>query len=240
MRTMDLGIEGKVALVTAASGGLGFGCARALADEGCRVAINGHDAGRLEVAVASLEGETLALTADVTDADAPAALVASTVERFGALDILVANAPGPPKARALDVTDDALRDALDANFLTSVRLVRAAVPHMREAGWGRIVLLTSVAIKEPIPDLAASSAARTGLWAWAKSAAQDLIGDAITLNVLAPGLHDTDRVRALGHTGRTGDPADFGRITAFLCSVHTGFLSGVALQVDGAGTLGLL
>jgi 3-oxoacyl-[acyl-carrier protein] reductase len=237
---MDLGIEGKVALVTAASAGLGLGCARALGDEGCRLAINGHDGDRLEAARTALGPETLALVADITDPDAPGELVASTVERFGSLDILVANAPGPPKARALEVTDQALRDALEANFLTSVRLVRAAVPHMQRAGWGRIVLLTSVAIKEPIPDLAASSAARTGLWAWAKSAAQDLIGDGVTLNVLAPGLHDTDRVRALGHTGPTGDPTDFGRIAAFLCSIHTGFLSGVALQVDGAGTLGLL
>jgi 3-oxoacyl-[acyl-carrier protein] reductase len=240
MRTMDLGIDGKVALVTAASAGLGFGCAAALSKEGCRVAINGHDASRLDAAAGAIGEDALALTADVTEATAPAALVASTVERFGALDILIANAPGPPRARALDVTDDALLDAVEANLLTSIRLVRAAVPHMREAGWGRILLLTSVAIKEPIPDLAASSAARTGLWAWAKSAARDLIDDGITLNVLAPGLHDTDRVRALGHTGPTGDPADFGRIAAFLCSAHTGFLSGVALQVDGAGTLGLL
>jgi 3-oxoacyl-[acyl-carrier protein] reductase len=240
MRTMDLGIEGKVALVTAASAGLGFGCAKALSGEGCRVAVNGHDADRLAEAATAIGDDTLALTADVTDAETPEKLVASTVEGFGALDILIANAPGPPRAGALDVTDDALLDAVEANLLTSVRLVRAAAPHMRAAGWGRIVLLTSVTIKEPIPDLAASSAARTGLWAWAKSAARDLIADGITLNVLAPGLHDTDRVRALGHTGPTGDPADFGRIAAFLCSVHTGFLSGVALQVDGAGTLGLL
>jgi len=237
---MDLGIEGKVALVTAASAGLGFGCAQALASEGCRVAINGHDAARLDAAGAAIGNETLTLPADVTDPDTPAALVASAVDRFGGLDVLVANAPGPPKARAMEATDDALREAVEANFLTSVRLVRSAVPHMRRTGWGRIVLLTSVAIKQPIPDLAASSAARTGLWAWAKSAAADLIGDGITLNVLAPGLHDTDRVRALGHTGPTGNAADFGRIAAFLCSVHTGFLSGVALQVDGAGTLGLL
>jgi 3-oxoacyl-[acyl-carrier protein] reductase len=237
---VDLGIEGKVALVTAASAGLGLGSARALSKEGCRVAINGHDPARLDAAATGLPGEVLALAADVTDPDTPVALVDATVERFGGLDILVANAPGPPPARALELDDDALRAAVEANMLTSIRLVRAAVPHMRRAGWGRIVLLTSVAIKEPIPDLAASSAARTGLWAWAKSAARDLIDDEITLNVLAPGLHDTDRVRALGHTGPTGNPADFGRIAAFLCSVHTGFVSGAALQVDGAGTLGLL
>jgi 3-oxoacyl-[acyl-carrier protein] reductase len=236
---VDLGIEGKVALVTASSKGLGLATASALVAEGCRVAINGHDAGRLRAAAASLGGETLALEADVTEEATPARLVGRTVERFGRLDILVANAPGPPPARALDVTDDVLRSAIEANLLTSIRLVRAAVPHMRRAGWGRIVLCASWGIKQPIPELAASNVARTGLWAWSKTAAADLITDGITLNVLAPGLHDTDRVRELGSTGQLGDPADFGRIAAFLCSSATGFLTGAALQVDGAATLGL-
>ena len=102
------------------------------------------------------------------------------------------------------------------------------------------MLIASQAIKQPIPDLADSTAARTGLWAWAKTAAQDLIDDGITLNVLCPGLHATDRVVELGHEGRLGDPADFGRVAAFLCSGPVGFLSGAAIQVDGAGTLGLL
>ena len=122
------------------------------------------------------------------------------------MDIVVANAPGPPRARALEADDELLRAAVEANLLTSVRLVRAAVPSMRAAGWGRIVLLTSNTIKQPIPDLAASTAARAGLWGWAKSAAIDLIDDGITLNVLAPGLHDTDRVRELGHSGTAGRP----------------------------------
>jgi 3-oxoacyl-[acyl-carrier protein] reductase len=237
---MDLGIAGKAALVTAASKGLGLGTAKALSAEGCRVAINGRDAGRLDDAVAAIGGETLALPGDVTDPATPARLVAATIEAFGSIDIVVANAPGPPRARALEVSDDAVRAAVEANLLASVRLVRAALPSMRAAGWGRIVLLTSNTIKQPIPDLAASTAARTGLWGWAKSAAIDLADDGITVNVLAPGLHDTDRVRELGHHGRLGDPDDFGRVAAFLCSVHAGYVSGVALQVDGAATLGLL
>jgi len=129
---------------------------------------------------------------------------------------------------------------VNANMLASIRLVQASLPHLRSAGWGRIVLIASQAIKQPIPDLAYSNAARTGLWAWAKTAAQDLIDDGITLNVLCPGLHATDRVAEIGHEGRLGDPADFGRVAAFLCSGHVGFLSGAAIQVDGAGTLGLL
>jgi len=236
---MDLGIAGKTALVTAASKGLGLGAAKALASEGCRVAVNGRDPDRLAAACAQIPG-ALALPGDVTDPATPARLVEATMERFGAIDILVANAGGPPPARALDVTDDALRAAIEANLLSSIRLIRAAVPSMRAAGWGRIVCIASIAVKQPIPDLAASNTARTGLWGWAKTAAADLIVDGITLNLLLPGLHATDRVRELGHTGHLGDAEDFGRIAAFFCSSHAGFLSGTALPVDGAATLGLL
>ena len=237
---MDLGIAGTTALVTAGSKGLGRGVAAALVAEGCRVTICARDRDRLDATASELGGDVLAIPADVTDPRAPRLLVEQTVERFGALDILVANAGGPPQARALEVEDDEMLAAVNANMLTSIRLAREAVPHMRAAGWGRIVLITSISVKQPIPDLAYSNAARTGLWAWAKTAAQDLIGESITVNVLCPGLHATDRVRELGHQGRLGDPGDFGRVAAFLCSRHAGFVSGVALQVDGAGTLGLL
>jgi 3-oxoacyl-[acyl-carrier protein] reductase len=237
---MDLGIEGKVALVTAASKGLGRGAALALAREGCRVAICARDPDRLAQTAGELPGDVLAIPADVTEPDAPRRLVEETVARFGGLDVLVANAGGPPQARALEVEDDAMLAAVNANLLTSIRLVRESVPHMRAAGWGRIVLLTSISVKQPIPNLAYSNTARTGLWAWAKTAAQDLITDGVTLNVLCPGLHATDRVKELGVGGPLGDPEDFGRVAAFLCSASAGFVSGVALQVDGAGTLGLL
>jgi len=237
---MDLGLEGKVALVTAASKGLGRASARALVDEGAKVAINARDPERVRTTAAELAGDVLALPADVTDQDAPRRLVEATVDRFGALHVLVANAGGPPKGRATEVDDDTLLAAIDANLLTSVRLVRAALPHMRTAGWGRICLITSSAVKQPIPDLSASNTARTGLWGWAKTAAQDLIDEGITLNLVCPGLHATDRVKELGYAGRMGEPADFGRVVAFLCSEPAGFVSGAALQVDGASTLGLL
>jgi 3-oxoacyl-[acyl-carrier protein] reductase len=237
---MDLGIDGKVALVTAASKGLGRGVAAALAREGCRVAICAREPEGLARTAAELGDDVLAIPADVTDPAAPARLVDATVERFGGLDILVANVGGPPRTRALDVTDEGMLAAVNANMLTSIRLVQAALPHMRRAGWGRIVLLTSSFVKQPSPDLAYSNAARTGLWAWAKTASQDLIDDGITLNLLCPGLHATDRIKELGYEGRMGDPEDFGRVAAFLCSVHAGFVSGTAIQVDGAGTLGLL
>jgi 3-oxoacyl-[acyl-carrier protein] reductase len=237
---MDLGLSGRVALVTAASKGLGRASAQALVEEGASVAINSRDPERLRAAAAALGGDVLALPADLTDPDAPRRLVDGTVERFGAIHVLVANAGGPPKARAIDVDDDTLLSAINANLLTSVRLVRAALPHLRSAGWGRICLITSSAVKQPIPDLSASNTARTGLWGWAKTAAQDLIDEGITLNLICPGLHSTDRVKELGYAGRMGDPADFGRVVAFLCSQPAGFISGAALQVDGAGTLGLL
>ena len=237
---MDLGIADKTALVTAASRGLGFASAAALAAEGCRVAICGRDETRLAEAAEALGPATLAIPADVADPTVRATRSSGTVERFGRLDILVANAGGPPRARALEVTDDQLRAALEANLLASIRLVRAALGPMREAGGGRIVLITSSAVKQPIPDLAASNTARAGLWAWAKTAAADLAPEGITLNLVCPGYHATDRIRELGVTAPTGDPADFGRIVAFLCSAHAGFISGAALQVDGAATLGLL
>jgi 3-oxoacyl-[acyl-carrier protein] reductase len=237
---MDLGLAGKVALVTASSKGLGRASARALVDEGASVAINGRDPDRLRAAAAELGGEVLAIPGDVTEPETPRRLIEATVERFGALHVLVANAGGPPKGRALEVDDPTLEAAVNANLLASVRLVREAVPHMRATGGGRICLIASSSVKQPIPDLTTSNTARAGLWGWAKTAAQDLIDDGITLNLACPGLHATDRVTDLGFTGRMGDPDDFGRVVAFLCSQPAGFLSGVALQVDGAGTLGLL
>jgi 3-oxoacyl-[acyl-carrier protein] reductase len=237
---MDLGVEGKVALVTAASKGLGRASAQALVEEGAKVAINSRDAENLRATAAELGADVLALPGDVTDPAAPRRLVEATVERFGGLHILVANAGGPPKGRAIDVDDATLQAAIDANLLTSVRLVRAALPHLRAAGWGRICLIASSSVKQPIPDLATSNTARAGLWGWAKTAAQELVDEGITLNLACPGLHRTQRILDTGFSGRLGDPEDFGHVVAFLCSEPAGFISGAALQVDGAGTLGLL
>ena len=241
---MDLGIAGKVALVTAASKGLGKASALALAGEGARVVIcaRGEEALRAtEAEILALGADVVAIAADVTAPDQPARLVAAAADHFGGLDILVANAGGPPPARALDVTDDQIAAAVNANLTTSVRLVRESVPWMRRAGWGRICLITSFSVKQPIPGLALSNLARTGLWAWAKTAAQDLFPDGITLNLACPGHHATDRMKQLGgDAAHMGDPADFGRIVAFLCSQPCNFLSSTAVNVDGAAVLGLL
>lgn len=244
---MDLGLAGRVALVTASSKGLGRAVAVALAEEGCRLVICARGEEALASAaeqIGAAGAEVLAIVDDVTDPEAPARLVASTVEEFGAIDIVVANAGGPPPARALDVTDEQIADAVNANLTTSVRLAREAVPHMRERGWGRICFITSASVKQPIPTLALSNTARTGLWAWTKTAAQDLFDDGITVNMACPGSHNTDRMKQLAASGASsgtmGDPADFGRVVAFLCSEPAKFVSGTAVQVDGARTIGLL
>jgi 3-oxoacyl-[acyl-carrier protein] reductase len=237
---MDLGIAGRVALVTGSSSGLGRATAVSLSREGASVVLNARGIDHLREAEGEMPGEALAVADDVTDPEAPDRLVRAAVERFGRLDILVANAGGPPAGRALEVDDEALRSALNANLLASIRLVRAAVPHMRSGGRGRIVLIASRSVKQPIPDLALSNTARTGLWAWAKTAAQDLAPDGITLNLACPGTHATDRARSLGLTGPMGDPANFGDVVAFLCSAQASFITASAVQVDGGEITGLL
>ena len=241
---MELGIAGKVALVTAGSRGLGRATALALAGEGTRVMLSGRDASSLaatrdEVAAVGVDVEVR--TGDVTDPGEPALLVAATVERFGGLDILVANAGGPPPGRALDLTDEAIDAALNANLKTSVRLVRESLPHMRSAGWGRISCISSYTVKQAAPMLALSNTARTGLWAWIKTAAQDLASESsgITLNMVCPGPHATDRMKELGGAGVMGDPTDFGAVVAFLSSAQAGFVNGSAVVVDGGATLAL-
>jgi 3-oxoacyl-[acyl-carrier protein] reductase len=245
---MDLGLQGRVALVTASSKGLGRGAAHALAAEGCSVVMNGRSAAVLDetadVIRATTGADVLTVAGDVTDRAMPAVLVDATMEWKGRLDIVVPNAGGPPPGRALDVDDDALAAALNANLLTSIRLVRSAVPHMQTSRWGRICCITSFSVKQPVPTLALSNTARTALWAWTKTAAADLFPHGITVNMAAPGHHATDRMKQLAgadaDTSDMGDPGDFGAIVAFLCSEQARFITGVALQVDGGATLGLL
>ena len=182
-----------------------------------------------------------AVVGDVTDPAEPARLVAAARERFGRLDILVPNAGGPPPAAALEVTDEQIAAAVNANLTTSVRLIRAAIPLMQAGGWGRICCITSYSVKQPVPGLALSNLARTGLWAWAKTAAADLFPSGVTLNLICPGTHATDRMRRLGgDLSGMGDPADFGKVVAFMCSQPAAYMSGTAVVVDGAATLGLL
>jgi len=236
---MDLGIKGRVAVVAASSKGLGFASAAALRAEGCDVVLCGRDEASLAAAADRLGGAPT-VQLDITAPDAPAALVDHALETFGRLDIVVPNAGGPPAGQALDVTDEQLLAAFEANCLASIRLVRAALPHLQTKGWGRICMITSYTVKQPAPYLALSNVARTGLWAWVKTAAQDVAGSGITMNMAAPGMHATDRMKQLGGSGPMGSPEDFGAVVAFLCSEQARFINGVALNVDGGAVTGLL
>ena len=242
---MDLGLEGRVAVVAASSKGLGRATADALAAEGARLVLSGRDPAALAAAEQELRSsgaEVTSLNADVTEPSTPGLLVATALERYGRLDIVVPNAGGPPPGRALDFDDEAISRAIGANLLTSVRLVRAAMPHLVEAGWGRICCITSATIVQPNPMLALSNMARTGLWAWLKTVAADVRSTGVTVNTACPGLHATDRMRELGLTGGDrpmGDPADFGKVVAFLCSDAARFVNGAAIVVDGGETLAL-
>lgn len=243
---MDLGLEGRVALVTASSKGLGRAAAMSLAREGCRLVICARGEAALAATAEEIEAEgveVVRVAIDVTDSGAPAALVEIAVERFGGLDVLVANAGGPPPGGAFDPDDEAFRAAFEANALTSIRLVRAARAPMAEAGWGRICLITSVTVKQPIPFLSLSNTARAGLWGWAKTAAGELFPQGITLNLACPGTHATDRVNDLRPPDPDdviGDPADFGDVVAFLCSEQARYITGTAVNVDGGAVAALL
>lgn len=242
---MDLGIEGRVAVVAASSRGLGFASATALGDEGARLVINGRRPDVLAEAAAQLRSrgaEVVEVVGDVASPELADRLVDAAIERFGRLDVVVANAGGPPPGRAFEVGEEALRAALEANLLASVRLATAGLVHLRQGGWGRICCITSYTIIQAAPMLALSNTARTGLWAWIKTAASDLAGSGITVNAVCPGLHATDRMVQLGATGEgriAGDPADLGKVVAFLCSEPARFLSGARVVVDGGETLAL-
>ena len=236
---MDLGLTGRVAVVTAASKGLGRATAQALAAEGVKVVLNARNAPALDDLAATLP-EAIVVGGDMTDPAVPAQLVGAAVERWGRLDIVVGNSGGPPTGRALEVDDEQILAAVNANMLASVRLARAALPHLQRQQWGRVVFIASASVKQPIPDLALSNVSRTALWAWTKTAAQDLADHGITVNLVAPGLHATDRLIERGVTGRTGDPVDFGQVVAFLCSEQARFINGIALGVDGGAVTGLL
>jgi 3-oxoacyl-[acyl-carrier protein] reductase len=240
---MDLGLAGRVALVTAGSRGLGRAAAQAFAEEGVNVAI----CGRTPETVATAEKElaacgvdVLGLVEDVGDSGAAGRIVGAVLERFGRIDVLVGNTGGPPPGHVLDISDDQLAEALDAHIMAMVRLTRAVVAPMQTAGWGRICYVTATGVHEPLPGHAVSACVRTGLWAWAKAASHDLIGHGVTVNTLCPGAHDTDRMKEIDFPGPRGRPEDFGKLVAMLCSAPAGFVTGTALCVDGGATLALL
>ena len=256
---MDLGLQGKAASVTAASKGLGRACALQLAMEGADVAICGRDAATLERAAAEIRQasgrDVLAVRADVSSKEDIERLVEAAAERFGRIDALICNAGGPPAGTFMDMDDDKWEAAVQLNLMSVIRLIRLTVPHMLAAGGGRIVNVSSVAIKQPIPGLILSNTLRLGLHGLVKTLANEFADKGILVNTLCPGRFETDRIRTLDASsaaregidvteiqrrseatiplGRSGDPAEFGRYAAFLASPANSYMTGQALVADG-------
>jgi 3-oxoacyl-[acyl-carrier protein] reductase len=238
---VDLGIADRVALVTAASRGLGRATAVALAAEGVRLVVSARSAGQLAQLRDEVDVEVDVVAGDLNDDRLPSLLVDRALDRFGRLDIVVANNAGPDRGGAFDLTDQQILDAISANALSAIRLVRAARPILVQQQWGRVCLIASGSARQPMENLALSNTVRPALWGWAKTAANELIASGVTLNLVCPGAHATDRAVELGAQDRSyiGDPADFGRIVAFLCSRHTSFMTGTANVIDGGRIQGL-
>jgi 3-oxoacyl-[acyl-carrier protein] reductase len=248
---MELGLRGRTALVSGASSGLGLASAEALTEEGANVTMFARR--RDELDRHSNRLGALAVRGDVTNEADLERAVSRTLEAFGGLDILVWNGGGPPAGTASSVTDDELEAAFDLLLLSAVRLVRACLPHLRASDAGRIVLITSGAVKEPSAHLALSNAFRPGLTGWAKSLARDVGADGITVNCVAPGRIDTPRMAEIyGESGppqaelaqiplgRMGAPRELGDVVCFLASQRASYVNGVTLLVDGGASRSLL
>ncbi len=242
---MDLGIEGKVALVTGASKGLGLGVATALTREGARVAIASRSQQRIREAAAGIGAHPF--VHDTSEADGAGDLVARIERELGPIDILVTNSGGPPASPdALSFTLDQWRSAYELLLLGALALVEAVLPGMRERGWGRILSLSSSVVREPSPVLVLSASHRAGLLAALKTIARQVAGDGVTVNSLLPGVIATDRARELGAdspdrlatvpAGRLGTVEEFAAAAAFLCSEPTAYITGTTLMVDGGAT----
>ena len=256
---MDFGLKGKVAMVAGASRGLGYAVARGLAAEGARVSIASRSADAIDAAAKRIAAESgssaIATALDVKAGESIAAWGDRTIKEFGGVDLLFVNAGGPPAGSALSFDDDAWKSAFELLVLSAVRMVRVAVPSMKARGGGAIVVSTSSAVKEPIPNLALSNVVRSSVAALSKTLANELAGDRIRVNHLLPGRIDTDRVRELDvirgkasnsspddvkaaysktiPLGRYGQADEFAAAAVFLFSDAARYVTGASLQVDG-------
>jgi 3-oxoacyl-[acyl-carrier protein] reductase len=257
---MELGLNGKRAIVMAASRGLGYASALGLAREGCRLIICSRDQARIEAAAAAIAKETgaevKALVADVSSASEAKRLVDAAVSAYGGLEIVVHNAGGPPAGETLQMTDEQWQKAFEQNLLSFTRIVGAAAPEMKKAGYGRVVTIASSSIKQPIPNLALSNALRAGVWGIAKTLSRELAPQGILVNVIAPGRIDTERIAELDNAnaqksgksvedvrkasigtiplGRLGRPEELANLVVFLASQAGSYITGQAITVDGA------
>jgi len=256
---MNLGLENRVAMVAGASRGLGFAVAKALAREGAKISMSSRNEEASSTAAEIIRLETgadvFSMACDVTSAESVAAWHKATIDRFGGLDLLYTNSGGPPAGPAVGQDDAAWQKTFDLLLLSAVRMVRLAVPSMIERGGGAIVLPTSTAVKEPIPNLALSTVMRAAVPALSKVLAQELAPKKIRVNHLIPGRIDTDRVREIDDLNATkagisieeqrkksastiamaryGDPDEFASAAVFLFSDAASYITGATLQVDG-------
>ncbi len=257
---MDFGLKGKRAIVMAASRGLGFACARGLAREGCKLIVCSRDQARIEAAAAAITKETgaevKALVADVSSASEAKRLVDAAVSAYGGLEIVVHNAGGPPAGETLQMSEEQWQKAFEQNLLSFTRIVGAAAPEMKKAGYGRVLTIASSSIKQPIPNLALSNALRAGVWGVAKTLSRELAPQGILVNVIAPGRIDTERIAELDAAnaqksgksvedvrkasiggiplGRLGRPEELANLVVFLASQAGSYITGQAITVDGA------
>ena len=247
---MDLGIAGRRAAVAAASKGLGFGVAQALAAEGVHVAVCGRTRETIDAAAAALGHDAVPIVADVSHIEGATGFVRDARAALGGIDILVLNAGGPPAGDFEHTTVEQYLEAFELNCRGGIAMCYEVVPEMRERRWGRVVAITSIAVRQPIPNLILSNTARAGLTGFLRTLAREIAADGVTVNSLLPGLHETERIAALHGSdaglaagvpaGFLGDPGDFGRIGAFVCSEHARYMTGTAIQVDGGAYGGLL
>jgi 3-oxoacyl-[acyl-carrier protein] reductase len=242
---VDLGITGKVALVTGASKGLGYGVAAALAREGAKVAISSRAPERIAAAEAQIGAH--GFVHDARDIEHVGALVAGVERELGPIDILVANSGGPPASPdALSFTLDQWQEAYDLLLRGALALIEAVLPGMRARGWGRVLSISSSVVREPSPVLVLSAAHRAGLLAALKTIARQIAAEGVTINTLMPGVIATDRAREVGAdaperlreipAGRLGSVEEFAAAAAFLCSEPAAYITGTTLLVDGGAT----
>lgn len=262
---MDLGLKGKVAVVLAASKGMGLGAARALAREGCRLAVCARGEDALGAAAAALGKESgaemLARACDVTEEDDRREFMDAVLKRFGRVDVLVNNCGGPKPGGLQDFLEPKdWQEAFERSLLQVVRWTQAVLPHMK--GWGRIVNIVSTSVKQPVDGLLLSNSIRPGVIGFCKTVSRELIAKGITINCVLPGMIRTDRMVELARVradkekipvdqvlqerareipaGRMGDPDEVGALVAFLCSEPAGYITGTTVTIDGGLTRAIL